>query len=107
VAGRGGGRPPYPVVVRLHAIADDEWAAIDGQCAAQGVDPLALSPDRFCNLIYAWALSRVEDRAKFDALLSAPLPGRERTARVSPETQVAETRDLMSMAQWAAAVQGG
>ena len=58
-------------------------------------------------MIYAWALPRVEDRAKFDALLSAPLPGQERTTVVSPETAAAETRDLMSMAQWARAVQGG
>lgn len=58
-------------------------------------------------MIYAWAADRVEDRAKFDAQLTAPLPGQRRPAQVSAETRASETRDLMAMAQWATAVQGG
>lgn len=106
MAGRGEQRPPYEVVVRLHAVAIDEWPAIDGTCAAAGIDPFALSPNRFCNLIYAWALARVEDRTKFDAQLTMPLPGRERRAP-TPAVRAKETGDLMAMASWASSMQQG
>jgi hypothetical protein len=47
------------------------------------------------------------DKAKFDALLEAPIPGY--TARRAPDPQVraAETDSLKAMAQWASGVQAG
>ena len=103
---RGGDlRPPYEAVARLSALASDQWPSIDGWCAAQGVDPLSYRPDRFYNLIYAWAVERVEDKAKFDAQLEAPIPGRVRRASVTSLRQ--ETNDLRGLATWASSVQGG
>lgn len=75
---RGVVRPPYPTALRLYAIAAERWAEIDGLCAQNGVDPIRLRPDRFCNLIYAWAVERVEDRERFDFDLNAPMPGQVR-----------------------------
>jgi hypothetical protein len=110
VADGGSDRPPYDTAVRLHLIARDHWDSIDGAAAAAGVDPFALSPHRFCNLVYAWALQRVEDVAKFDAELTAPLPGANRqraTRRQTAEESRAATNDLAAFASWAQTVQGG
>ena len=102
----GGGRPPYPLVARLLAVADDEWAAIGGACAAQGVDPFALRLDEFCNLVYAWLLERTSDRAKLDDELNRPLPGDPVSAAPDVSTR-RETQNAMAVAAWAAGVQGG
>ncbi len=68
--------PPYQVCLRLYGIAAARWQEIDGTCAqAGGFDPLSLPIDRFCNMIYAWAVERVKDREEFDQMLTAPLPG--------------------------------
>jgi hypothetical protein len=102
VAGGGGIRPPYDTAVRLHLIAREHWDAIDGKCAAEGIDPFALAPHRFCNLIYVWAIERVED----DAELAMPLPGRQRRAPSVAEQRQAQN-DLMAFGSWARTVQGG
>lgn len=77
---------PYEVVLRLHAVAGEHWREFDGDCALQGIDPLEASPRRFCNLIYAWLVKRVqpENREEFDMALVAPLPGR---STVSPQIE--------------------
>jgi hypothetical protein len=106
VAGGGGVRPPYDTAVRLHLIAREHWDSIDGRCAAEGVDPFQLPPHRFCNLIYAWALERVEDAAKFDAELAMPLPGRARRPASVTDSRRA-TDDLMSFGAWARSMQTG
>ena len=68
-------RTPFHVALRLYAIAALRWPEVDGTAALAGVDPFALRPERFCNLIYAWAVDRVEDRERFDAALEEPIPG--------------------------------
>ena len=81
----------YGAVGGLIEIADIFWHQIDGACARAGFDPLALPFDRFLNLVYAWAVERVQadeeamDRLH-DALFEADI--RRRGARgdnVSPE----------------------
>jgi hypothetical protein len=47
----------------------------------------------------------VEDKAKFDAQLEAPMPGRTRRASVT--TLRHETDSLRSLAAWSSTVQGG
>lgn len=51
-----------------------------------------------------------DDRAKFDAELTRPLPGatrRRASRRMTAEESRAATNDLMGFAQWAQTVQGG
>lgn len=70
-------RAPYPVAVRLYGVAAAYWPEIDGYAALRGSGSLLnLSPDRFCNAVYAWCVERVEDREQFDAQLTAPYAGR-------------------------------
>ena len=47
----------------------------------------------------------MEDRAKFDAQLEAPIPGRNRVASVTALRS--ETDSLRNLASWASTVQGG
>jgi hypothetical protein len=47
----------------------------------------------------------VEDKAKFDAQLEAPIPGRVRRASVT--SLRSETDGLRSLAAWSSTVQGG
>jgi hypothetical protein len=77
-------RGPYPVVHRLHWIAAEHWRAIDGDCAARGVDPLRLRPDRFCSLIWNWAIQRVEDPTQWTIEMERPFPTPGRVTRPSP-----------------------
>jgi hypothetical protein len=106
VGGRGGRGPPYEVVARLYGIADDEWWAFDGWCAAHGVDPFRLPISRQCNLIYSWCLERIQDREKFDTMLSAPIPGVSRNVADRVDTR-RETQNVLALGAWAAGVQGG
>lgn len=39
------------------------------------MNPFDLPFNRFCNYVYAWYMSRVENRDEFDRLLNAPLAG--------------------------------
>ena len=63
----------YRAVVGLVHVADRYWHDIDGACAREGVDPFSLPFDRFLNLVYAWAVERLQNvengRAEFDAAL--------------------------------------
>lgn len=47
----------------------------------------------------------MEDKAKFDAQLEAPIPGRRQRASVTSLRR--ETDGLRSLAAWSSAVQGG
>lgn len=58
--------PPYWVAARLAATARDRWTIFDGWCAARGVDPVDLPPDRFCNLVYYWLVRNANDRQRAD-----------------------------------------
>ena len=90
------GSPPYPTVLRLIALAGERWAEIDGELAARGIDAFGLRIDRFLNLIYAWYVARVEDRERFEMMLTAPLPGARRRraprTRTPVPTETAEDR---------------
>jgi hypothetical protein len=77
-------RGPYPVAQRLHWIAADHWRIIDGECAAQGVDPILLAPHRFCHLIWQWAIRRVEDPEQWAIDMEKPFPRPGRKARPTP-----------------------
>lgn len=61
---------PYAAAVRLVAIAEEHWAAIDG--ASGDLDLLSLPFDRFCNAIQWWAMQRVKDPANWLADLERP-----------------------------------
>ena len=82
------GRPPYPAVVRLLAIAQRHWAAIDGEAASRGADYLSLPFDRFLNAIYWWTVQRVKDPDRFVIELEDPLDGSRR--REVTEADLAE-----------------
>lgn len=67
------GRPPYQAALRLVVIAQEHWAAIDGEAAQRGVDYFGLTFDRFLNAIHWWAMQRVENPKLFDEELERPL----------------------------------
>lgn len=73
--------PPYEVVFRLIGIAEDNWEAIDYEAACQGEDFLKLPIDRFCNVIYHWAMERVKDRDQFLYQLTKRMSGKKPTQR--------------------------
>jgi hypothetical protein len=105
---RGAHGTPYEAVVRLHGIAAEHWGTIDGELAAKGIDALSLPPDRFCNLIYAWCLPRLEAKEgakeKFDAQLQAPIGAvKDTRMRRAPRDH---TDSLRSMAAWSSTVGG-
>lgn len=77
---RGVDGPPYPVALRLYAIAAERWAEIDA--AYLSVDLIRLPPHRFCNAVYAWCVQHMtpEKREEWDFMLNAPLPGHEQAA---------------------------
>lgn len=43
---------------------------------------MTLRPDRFCNLIYAWAIERVEDVTEFNRVLFEPVAGKSVSSAV-------------------------
>jgi len=69
--------PPYPVALRLYAIAESRWPEIEAHYLPTNI--LKLSPATFCNAVYAWCVLHMdpEQREKWDLLLEAPLPGME------------------------------
>ena len=91
------GWPPYTVVLRLYAVADAHWPQIDGDLAQRGIDPFTLPVHRFCNLIYAWAVARVQDREHFDAVLNERT-GPNRPAPFSEADEAASWGALMGTA---------
>lgn len=72
---------PYGAVVRLHAIAAEHWVWIDGEAAYQGVDPLSLTPLRFCSFMWHWAARRIdsEDLESWVVEMKKPLQGQSPT----------------------------
>ncbi len=88
-------RPPYPIALRLYAIAAERWSEVDSAYAT--VDLIRQRPHRFCGLVYGWCVSgmNAERREQFDYQLSAPLPGREKAA---PNEVVAEVEGQAFMA---------
>lgn len=89
---------PYEVAIRLHAIAGDNWREFDGWCVSRGVNPLRLTPARFCNLIYFWIVKRIDPdkREEFEAMLTSPIPGRERRSELLDD---ADGEAFMAMMQ--------
>lgn len=89
------GRPPYPVALRLYAIAAERWAEIDS-CYAS-IDLIAYPPHRFMNLIYGWCVERVqpEKREEWEMMLETPLPGLEK-AEPTPFQAEDEAADFMA-----------
>lgn len=68
-------RPPYTVCLRLIGLAESNWDEIEGHATLRGVDLMALPLYRWCNVILAWYLERVEDREQFMFKLTSPAPG--------------------------------
>ena len=62
-------RPPYPVAVRLCILASARWAEITSAYYHPGYSLFREKPYRFANLVYAWAIERVE-HDKLDEWLS-------------------------------------
>ena len=88
-------RPPYEVVARIFGIAEDHWAAIDGQCALKGVENLLnLSISRFCNAIVQWAMERVKDPEMFMHKLET-VSGSQ-ASDLAKEREAAENAKFMS-----------
>lgn len=84
-------RPPYITCLRLVAVADQHWEAIDGSAAAEGFDPFDLSPQRFFNFLYYWAMARVKEPDIFEQKLNDPPPGKSRRASEAERQRDAES----------------
>ena len=69
--------PPYEVVFRLIGIAGDHWEALDYEAACKGQDFLKLPIDRFCNVVFHWAIERVPDRSQFIYQLTKRTSGKK------------------------------
>lgn len=82
-------RPPYPVAVRLCTIAAERWAEIDA--AYYQMTLLRERPHRFLNMVYAWAIERV-DPDKLDewlAELADLLPWQDADSEAAAELESA------------------
>jgi hypothetical protein len=87
----------YEAFIRLVQFAGRYWRDIDGSCARRGIDPLALSPARFCHLILDWIRehSKPEDWDMIEGEIFAPfLDGRDPDA--VPESVIEEEMSLFS-----------
>ena len=51
-------QPPYRVVLRLYAIADERWAEIDAAYA--NTDLIRVPIYRFLNCVYAWCVKHLD-----------------------------------------------
>lgn len=87
-------RPPYPVVVRLCALASLQWAQIDA--AYYQINLVRQPPYRFANLVYAWAVERVpsDDQETWHQELTELLPWQDITSEAAIE---AESDSFMAM----------
>jgi len=93
-------RPPYPVALRLYAVAEERWAEIEAHYIV--VDLLRLPPAKFLNCVYAWCVRYMdpETREKWEMMLTAPLPGTERTRPPSEvEAEVEGAAFMAAMSQ--------
>ena len=91
---------PYPLTLRLYAIAAERWSEIDSAYAT--LDIIGQRPFRFCGLVYGWCVRNMDPdrREQFDADLAAPLPGQETKAHVSEMVAEIEGQAFMAaMAQ--------
>lgn len=84
---------------RLIRIALDNWLAVDGYAAAQGMRPLRkLTLDRFVAYVYWWATRNAQDEkdlAKFERQLwMPPTPDAPARGPWSPEAEMASLRGL-------------
>lgn len=69
---------PYPITLRLYAIAAERWSEVDSAYATLNI--IGERPSRFCGLVYGWCVRNMdpERREQFDYNLAAPLPGFEK-----------------------------
>jgi hypothetical protein len=89
--------PPYVTCLRLVAVADQHWEAIDGDLAHQGIDPFDLNPQRFFNLLYYWMLARAKDPDQFEMRLNEPAPGKP-GGRVSESERQRDAESFLAFA---------
>lgn len=66
-------RPPYRIVRRLWAIAEERWPEVEGYY--QGVDLLELRHHQFLNYIWYWSIQHVDPKAmeEWKMAMNAPL----------------------------------
>jgi hypothetical protein len=84
--------------MRLAAAARRAWFALDGWCAARGVDPGRLPLHRLCALVYRWQLdlaSSDKEVRKFHAAVFDP-PARLARLGVTPWTREEEAASFRS-----------
>jgi hypothetical protein len=81
-------RPPYPAAVRLCAIASERWAELDA--AYYSINLARQKPYRFCNLVYAWCIERVDpeklDEWKLDLVDLLPWQDSSSSAAIESES---------------------
>jgi hypothetical protein len=67
------------VTQRLVLFAMENWVLFNGWAISQGVRPLRLRIDDFCDLVYYWAARNADeaDQAKLDEILGTPPEGQE------------------------------
>lgn len=94
MAGRGVVRPPYPVVVRLCALAAERWPEI--RTAYYQINLLRLRPHDYLNFVYTWCVERVEADKLDDWLadLHDLLPWQDATSEAAVNM---ESESFMSM----------
>jgi hypothetical protein len=73
---------PYVRALRLYLLAIEHWAVLDAHYAT--VDLITLPPHRFCNLVYAWLIGRIDPEKieQVEFQLNQPLPGEEKKVSV-------------------------
>lgn len=71
----------------------------DGWTASRGIDPLALTLDRFVSLAYYWATRNMDEGQlrKFEGRLWRPPPGAQPQGPWSPEAETALFRHAKAM----------
>lgn len=92
-------RPPYPIALRLYAIAAARWEEVDA--AYTPLDLIRETPHRFCGLVYGWCVKHMDEerREQFDYDLSAPLPGREAAPPVEAVAEIEGNAFMAAMMQ--------
>ena len=96
--------PPYQAVLRLIAVAEDNWAEVDA--AYPTVDFFRLPLHRFLNFVYAWLVKNAtqEQREQIDLELNAPIVTGGKVQPASPMSEEQEGQlfmDLMKRTQGA------
>jgi hypothetical protein len=88
-------RPPFRTTLRLYAIAIERFAELEGSYPS--ISLLNITPRKFCNLVFAWAVERIdpEKREEWIESLNYPLPG-ETVHRPSRDDLDEDARAFMS-----------